>query len=174
MHHTNFLKRCLTQPRLFLRTFLLGMLLTGCFAVMANFGASMASAQSLAEQNRPHGQSNRDNHERRNSRNQGDDTDQGNPKNQGDDKGQASPTSEASPTSQGKNVPAESNKNNTTGSLTNATGSTNSSSSYPVGGAPVVGAVPVGGVPAGGVPNGGVGGPGLPFAGSDPGNNPLP
>src|SRR5947207_2670282 len=50
MHHTKFLKRCLAQPRLLLRTFLLGMLLTGCFAVMAGLGASMASAQSLTGQ----------------------------------------------------------------------------------------------------------------------------
>src|SRR5689334_15300375 len=50
MHHTKFIKRCLAQPRLLRRTFLLGMLLTGCFAVMADLGVAMASAQSLARQ----------------------------------------------------------------------------------------------------------------------------
>jgi len=144
MHHTKILKRCLTQPRLLLRTFLLGMLLTGCFAVMAGIGVSMASAQSLTGQDKPH-------HKQTH----------GKPKKHEE----ATPEATVTPAPTGKVAPVNNNQN--TGAANNAAGSNNTA------GAPGVGGVPVGGVP---VAPGGVGGgrPGLPFTGSDPGNNPLP
>ena len=153
MHHTKFLKRCLAQPRLLLRTFLLGMLLTGCFAVMAGFGASMASAQSL------NGQAHGSGSHRDKPTNKG----QGTPGTTGSPDAAGTPGATGSPDAQGTHTPAT--NNNTTGSGTNAAGSNNSSGAVPVGGA-------VPGVA--GVPGGGASRPGLPFTGSDPGNNPLP
>jgi len=173
MHHTKFLKRCLAQPRLLLRAVVLGMLLTGCFAVMAGFGASMASAQSLTRQNgSPSSPSNQQKSLRKKPANQGNSANQGTPASEASPTSQGTPTSEASPTgqdNQGKNVPVD-NKNNTAGSANNAAGSTNSSN----GGGGIGGGVPVGGVPVGGAPGGGAGKPGLPFTGSDPYANPLP
>jgi len=165
MHHTNFLKRCLAQPRLLLRTFLLGMLLTGCFAVMAGFGASMASAQSLNEQ--AHGSSHRDSRSKPKDQGQGNPATTGspdaagNPATTGSPDAAGNPATTGNPDAKGTRVPVT--NNNTTGSGTNAAGSNNSS-----------GAVPVGGVVPGVVGVPGVGRPGLPFTGSDPGNNPLP
>src|SRR5436189_5320602 len=92
MHHTKFFKRWLAQPRLLLRTVLLGMLLTGCFAAMAGLGASMASAQSSPGQNRPHTRPNQGNQ------------DQGNPRGQESPTAQTSPTAQASPAIAGSNL----------------------------------------------------------------------
>jgi len=175
MHHTKFLKRCLAQPRLLLRAVVLGMLLTGCFAVMAGFGASMASAQSLTRQtSSPSSPSVRGNNKPAKSKNQNDPRNQGNSANQGTPASEASPTSQGTPTSeasptgqgnQGKNVPVD-NKNNTAGSANQAAGSNNSSNGGGVGGGGVPGVL--------GVPGGGAGRPGLPSTGSDPYANPLP
>ena len=186
MHHTKFLKRCLTQPRLLLQTFLLGMLVTGCFAVMAGFGTSMVSAQSLNVQKTPH--PHRHHHYQKHKG--GDDEGTENPGAKDDDKGNHGPG--GAPDGKGTGgtpvvpsvVPAM--QHNTTGTDTNAAGSKNASGAVPGFGAVPVGGIPVGGVPSGvpsgapsgapsGVPSGGSAGrPGLPYTGSDPGNNPLP
>ncbi len=115
MHHTNFLKKCLAQPRLLLRTFILGMLLTGCFAVMADLGSSIASAQSLTGQGKPH-QSHA-----KSSKNEG----------------QQTPVATGTPAATGTPVPTENNR--TTGVVNNVTGSTHSSGVIPVGSMPVGG-----------------------------------
>lgn len=149
MHPTKKIKRCLTQPRLLLRPFLLGLLLTGCFAVMADLGVAMASAQSLAGQN---GRPNHSHFKPNNKQEQETPEAAGSPV--------ASPA--VSPTAEGTHIPTT--NNNTTGSGTTAAGSNNSSGIVPVGGVPGIGGIPVGGVSR----------PGLPAAGSDPGNNLLP
>jgi len=50
-----FIKGCLMQPRLLLWTFLLSMLLVGCFVGMTGLGVAVASTQSLARQDHASG-----------------------------------------------------------------------------------------------------------------------
>lgn len=191
MHRTKIIKKCLAQPRLLLRTFLLGMLLTGCFAVMADLGVAMASAQSLAKHN-----SSPKHHAKHRDKGQDDQSLDGDSDKKGDkgteegsdkkgDKGNEEGSDKkgdnglrGEPGSKGKAVPVNNNQNS--GTANNATGSNGTSGAPGVGGVPV-GAVPVGGgagrgAGTGGGPGGGPGsgGPGLPPTGSDPGNNPLP
>ena len=173
MHHTKFIKRCFAQPRLLLRTFLLGMLLTGCFAVMADLGVAMASAQSLARQDSTP-------HKHLSPKHKNDDRE--------DPRSEGNPDVKGDPGHKGKVKPVSNNNN--TGSANNATGSNNTSGAPGGGGVPVGGGgvggggvgggAPGGGGPGGGGPGGPGGGgpgggrPGLPPTGSDPGNNPLP
>lgn len=161
MHHVKIFKRCLAQPRLLLRTFLLGMLLTGCFGVMAGLGVSMASAQSLTGQGKSHHKSHSQpkNDKQKNSNAKdapvvgGKDV----PTGKGADTTGKGTGKGADTTGKGA-VPVGSNQN--TGAVNNAAGSNNTAV------APAVGAVPGAAGRGGGV--------GLPFTGSDPGNNPLP
>ena len=206
MHHTKFLKRCLTQPRLLLQTFLLGTLLTGCFAVMAGFGASTVSAQSLNVQKthppRQHHRTHRKNEDEGQEIPTAKDDDKGVHKAKGDDEGNRTSGPGDAPGGKGpigapvvpSAVPAI--QHNNTGTDTTAAGSKNASAAPVGGGAVPIGAIPVGGGAggaggggaggaggggAGGAGGGGAGGagggagrPGLPYTGSDPGNNPLP